>query len=50
MAERLALTNPLTQLLDKERDEDLNGELARMPADERLTATRQVMHRDIHRN
>ena len=36
-------------LLDKENDEHLNREFAQMPAEERLTATRQVMHRDIHR-
>jgi glutamine synthetase len=39
----------VVRLLAKEKDENLNRELAHMPAEERLTATRQVMHRDIHR-
>jgi len=38
------------KLLTKENDEHLNQSLARMPAEERLTATRQIMHRDIHRH
>jgi len=40
----------MVKLLRKEDDEHLNASLARMPAEERLTATRQVMHRDIHRH
>ena len=40
----------MVKLLRKENDEDLNATLARMPAEERLTATRQIMHRDIHRH
>jgi len=39
----------VVKLLASENDEHLNSEFARMPAEERLTATRQVMHRDIHR-
>jgi glutamine synthetase len=38
------------RLLEREDDERLNRELARMPAEERLTATRELMHRDIHRH
>jgi glutamine synthetase len=37
-------------LLMREDDASLNNNLSKMTADERLTATRQVMHRDIHRN
>lgn len=37
-------------LLMREDDASLNSSLAKMTADERLTATRHVMHRDIHRN
>jgi glutamine synthetase len=37
-------------LLMREDDASLNSSLSKMTADERLTATRQVMHRDIHRN
>ncbi|MBI4703619.1 MAG: glutamine synthetase [Deltaproteobacteria bacterium] len=36
--------------LMREDDERLNQTLAHMSAEERLTATRQIMHRDIHRN
>jgi len=36
--------------LMKEDDEKLNEQLGHMPAEERLTATRQIMHRDIHRS
>jgi glutamine synthetase len=36
--------------LQREDDEKLNPTLARMPAEERLHATRQVMHREIHRS
>ena len=38
------------RLLEGEDDERLNADLARMPADERLTATRAVMHRALHRH
>ena len=38
------------ELLAQEKDETLNRDLARMPAEERLTATRQVMHKDLHRH
>lgn len=40
----------VVKLLLQEDDADLNETLAHLPAEERLTATRQVMHRDIHRN
>lgn len=37
-------------LLEKENDLSLNAELGQMSAEERLHATRQLMHRDIHRH
>ena len=37
-------------LLARENDGTLNLDLSRMPAEERLTATRQVMHKDLHRH
>jgi glutamine synthetase len=37
-------------MLVKEDDEHLNRQLSQMPAEERLHATRQVMHKDIHRH
>ncbi len=40
----------VADLLQREGDEHLNRELSKMPAEERLTATRQVMHRDLHRH
>lgn len=40
----------VADLLTKEGDEHLNRALSKMPAEERLTATRQVMHRDLHRH
>jgi glutamine synthetase len=36
------------RLLQGENDEGLNADLARMPADERLKATRSLMHRPLH--
>ena len=38
------------KLLFSEDDEHLNAILGRMPADERLTATRAAMHRALHRH
>ena len=38
------------ELLEKENDEKLNQEFAKLPAEERLTATRELMHKDIHRH
>ncbi len=38
------------QLLMKENDEHLNRDFAKLPAEERLTATRELMHKDIHRH
>ena len=40
----------VVDLLAKENDEHLNRQLSRMPAEERLTATRQIMHRDLHKH
>lgn len=37
-------------LLAKERDRHLNEELSHMSAEERLHATRELMHQDIHRH
>ncbi len=37
-------------LLDREDDEHLNRDLGKMSAEERLTATRRLMHKDIHRH
>ena len=47
---RAQVIDHVITMLMREDDERLNETLAHMPADERLTATRQVMHRDIHRN
>ncbi len=38
------------RLLRRENDETLNRDLTKMSAEERLTATRNLMHRDIHRH
>ena len=38
------------KMLAAEDDEHLNRQLSQMPAEERLHATRKVMHRDIHRH
>jgi len=38
------------QLLLSENDEHLNKEFSRLPAEERLMATRELMHKDIHRH
>jgi glutamine synthetase len=38
------------QLLLNENDEHLNKEFSRLPAEERLMATRELMHKDIHRH
>ncbi|MBF0441643.1 MAG: glutamine synthetase, partial [Oligoflexales bacterium] len=40
----------IIRLLDKENDENLNKELARMSAEERLVETRKLMHREIDRH
>ena len=38
------------RLLRKENDEHLNSDFSKLPAEERLTATRELMHKDIHRH
>ncbi len=38
------------ELLTEEDDEKLNRDFARLPAEERLVATRDLMHKDIHRH
>lgn len=45
-----SVVNYVIDLLAREHDGHLNRDLSRMPAEERLTATRQVMHKDIHRH
>jgi glutamine synthetase len=45
-----AVVDYVIELLLREDDAMLNASLSKMTADERLTATRHVMHRDIHRN
>jgi glutamine synthetase len=40
----------VVQLLAREDDENLNIKLSKMSAEERLTATRRLMHKDIHRH
>ncbi|MDJ0761712.1 MAG: glutamine synthetase family protein [Myxococcota bacterium] len=40
----------IVSLLKKEADEDLNRRLSQMTAEERLHATRELMHHDIHRH
>ena len=44
------LIDYVIQLLLREDDEKLNEQLGHMPAEERLHATRQIMHREIHRS
>jgi glutamine synthetase len=38
------------ELLLRENDEQLNRDFSKLPAEERLTATRELMHKDIHRH
>ena len=38
------------RMLMKENDEHLNSDFSKLPAEERLTATRELMHKDIHRH
>ncbi|MCP4900962.1 MAG: glutamine synthetase [bacterium] len=38
------------QMLLGENDESLNKDFSLLPAEERLTATRELMHKDIHRH
>jgi glutamine synthetase len=38
------------ELLLEEADEKLNRDFSRLPAEERLVATRELMHKDIHRH
>ncbi len=42
--------NHAVNLLASENDEHLNLKFSQMSAEERLTATRQLMHKDIHRH
>jgi len=37
-------------LLSREKDEKLNSDFSKLPAEERLMATRELMHKDIHRH
>jgi len=47
---RPQIIDQVIAVLRKEDDERLNERMAHMSAEERLTATRRIMHRDIHRN
>ncbi len=47
---RPEIIDQVAAVLRREDDERLNERLAHMSAEERLTATRRIMHRDIHRN
>ncbi|MEE4271786.1 MAG: glutamine synthetase family protein [Thermoanaerobaculales bacterium] len=38
------------ELLTREDDEKLNHDFSHLPAEERLVATRELMHKDIHRH
>lgn len=40
----------VVRLLMRENDEHLNHDLSKMSAEERLTTTRRLMHKDIHRH
>ncbi len=44
------LINHPIKLLREENDLKLNSELSQMSAEERLTTTRELMHKDIHRH
>jgi glutamine synthetase len=40
----------VAKLLKAEDDEHMNARLADLPADDRLHATRKIMHKDLHRH
>jgi glutamine synthetase len=40
----------VANLLEQERDENMNQYLADLPADDRLHKTRKIMHKDLHRH
>lgn len=40
----------VVHLLESENDLDINSRLIDLPADDRLHATREIMHKDIHRH
>jgi glutamine synthetase len=40
----------VARLLEDEDDENMNRKLADLPADDRLHATRKIMHKDLHRH
>jgi glutamine synthetase len=40
----------VSKMLMAEKDEDLNKRFAELPAEDRLHATRQIMHKDLHRH
>ena len=40
----------VSKLLRAENDEDMNTELVDLSADERLTETRKIMHKNLHRH
>ena len=45
-----AVIDQQIKLLSRENDEQLNSDFSKLPAEERLTATRELMHKDIHRH
>ena len=40
----------IAKMLEQEQDENMNAVLADLPADDRLHATRKIMHKDVHRH
>ena len=40
----------MVKLLEAENDRDINEHLIDLPADDRLTETRKIMHKDLHRH
>jgi glutamine synthetase len=45
-----SIINYVTGSLAAENDEQMNKHLIDLPADDRLSETRKIMHKDIHRN
>ncbi len=45
-----SVINYIANMLEAEKDEDMNSRLMDLPADDRLHETRKIMHKDIHRH
>jgi glutamine synthetase len=45
-----AVLDYVENLLEQERDENINQHLVDLPADDRLHETRKIMHKDLHRH